>query len=88
MSKLFVVLGTKLLLNAALKNYVTVTKAGDKMFRLFCLGLKEENSTTFAPATYLFKLKNNEEADSIYNAIKSAVEITKTAQESQEADSL
>ena len=73
-----IITGTKLLLNAALKNYVTVAKAGDKMFRLFCLSLKDENSTEFVPSTYLFKLKNTEEADNIFNAIKSVVETAKT----------
>ena len=63
-----------MLLNAALKSYVTVTKVGDKMFRLMCLSLKDENSKEFVPTTYLFKLKSIDDADTTFNIIKTAVD--------------
>ena len=63
-----------MLLNAALKSYVTVTKVGDKMFRLVCLSLKDEHSKEFVPTTYLFKLKSIDDAETTFNIIKTAVD--------------
>jgi len=66
--------GTKVLLNASIKSYVTVAKVGDKMFRMTCICTKDENSSELAPATFLFKTKSTAEADDLYEEIKSIVD--------------
>jgi hypothetical protein len=76
-------LGTKLLLNVALKSYVTVQKAGEKALRLSCVVLKEDlgvggggaesqrQKPEFEPATFLIKTKLATEADKLYAQIQS-----------------
>jgi hypothetical protein len=79
--------GTKLLLNIALKSYVTLQKAGDKTFRLACVVAREDgsagtggsdteskgNKPEFEPATFLIKTKLATEADQLYNHIQSLI---------------
>jgi len=43
--------GTKLLLNALLKSYTSITKAGEKMFRLTCINAALEENTINATTT-------------------------------------
>ena len=71
--------GTKLLLNALLKSYSSVTKAGDKMFRLACINaaLDQTNSNTTTLNTYLIKTKFTQEADDLYELMKSIIDRTK-----------
>lgn len=66
--------GTKVLLNAAIKGYVTVAKISDKMFRMSCICPRDENSPELVPATFLFKTKTTAEADDLYEEIKSIVD--------------
>ncbi|CAM6001658.1 unnamed protein product [Sphagnum balticum] len=70
--------GTKLLLNVALKSYVTIVKAGDKMFRLTCMTFKDDTSTELTACTFLFKTKTNEEADTLFGVIKDAIDVSNT----------
>ena len=71
--------GTKLLLNALLKSYSSVTKAGDKMFRLACINaaLDQTNSNTTTLNTYLIKTKFTQEADDLYDLMKEIIDRSK-----------
>jgi hypothetical protein len=73
--------GTKLLLNVALKSYVTIVKAGDKVFRISCMSLKDENSSELVPTTYLFKTKSTQELEILFNEVKRIVKCELEAKE-------
>ena len=53
---------------------MTVLKVGDKMFRMTCLSLKDENSKEYVPCTYLFKLKGSDDTETLLNVIKNSIE--------------
>jgi E3 SUMO-protein ligase RanBP2 len=71
--------GTKLLLNTLIKSYSSVTKAGDKMFRLACINaaLDQTNTNTTTLSTYLIKTKFTQEADDLYDLMKTIIDRSK-----------
>lgn len=51
--------GTKLLLNALLKSYTSIAKAGEKMFRLTCINAALEETNTIASTTTIASTDTN-----------------------------
>lgn len=75
--------GTKLLLNVLLKKYVTLSKAGDKMFRLSCMHQDEDAlgalTQQIVHTVFLFRTKLVQEADQLFDAIQAAIDASPSA---------
>lgn len=72
--------GTKLLVNVALKKHVDVEKHGDRAVRLTYIStsVEEEGGPKgVVVLTYLFKTKNVQDADSLFDAMHNLLKLTK-----------